>query len=182
MIKYATRLPPGKSVQLLNDGVIRKIEHCSMEKTMEFMEALIKHFIAYPDPMVVPIYDFQTLTRKRNEYSYSYDMMRLGILTSEERRFIDLVGDMTDKYGKDAFMYEASDYLTSQHDYDLNRGNLEFPKLYDFLKTVVELDRYHDIHSGNILMDLEENYRLIDLEGFQVTPLSDPRNDWISRE
>jgi hypothetical protein len=181
MIKYATRLPPGKPVQLMSDGVIRKIERCSMEKTFEFMSSLIKHFIAYPDSTVVPVYAFQVVEARRDNYTYSYDMMRLGILTSEERVLIDLVGDMTDKYGSAAFDHEPNDYLQGHYNYTLEQGKKDFPKLYDFLHLVVLQSRYHDIHSGNILMDLEEDYRLIDLEGFLVTPLSRPENDWISR-
>lgn len=178
MIRYATRLPPGKPVQLISDGIIRKIERCSMEKSMIFMEALINHFIEWPDPMVVPVYNFKVLSNKRNDYAYQYDMMRLGILTQEERNLIDHIGDLCDRRGMDAF-----DEPSPKEEYGttLTQGEREFPQLFLFLKEVVRLNRYHDIHSGNILMDMDGDYRIIDLEGFLRTPLELPENDWISR-
>src|SRR5579885_1526741 len=107
-MKYANRLPPGKGVKLLDDGVtIRKTAHCSEEKTLIFMEAIANHFIAYPDPMVVPVYSFEILKKSRNESIYTYDMMRLGILSEAERDLIDRIGDLHDRFGADAcFRYQ----------------------------------------------------------------------------
>lgn len=172
MIKYANRLPPGKGVQLLEDGeTIRKTAHCSELKTLEFMEAIANHFIAYPDPMVVPVYRFEVIHKTRHESVYSYDMMRLGILSETERDLIDRVGDLHDSYGRDACFRE----------HEMYSGRHEYPMLFEFLKIVTQQQRYWDIHSGNILMDPEGNYRLIDLEGFLHTPLDRTGNEWISR-
>jgi hypothetical protein len=173
MIKYANRLPPGKGVKLLDDGeTIRKIAQCSEDRTLVFMENLVNHFIAFPDPMVVPVYRFEIIKRSRHESSYSYDMMRLGILSEKERELIDLVGDLHDSRGADACSL----------DYELYPGRLEYPELFGFLKFITQQQRYWDIHSGNILMDSDGNYRLVDLEGFLRTPLEQSCNDWISRE
>jgi hypothetical protein len=172
MIKYATRLPPGKSVQLLDDGeTIRKIAQCSELKTLEFMKAVTCHFIDYPDPMVVPVYRFEILEKKRGNYVYSYDMMRLGILSEVERDLIDRIGDLHDSYGGDACYREG----------ELYSGCYEYPELFNFLKLITRQQRYWDIHSGNILMDPDGQYRLIDLEGFLRTPLGQSCNNWISR-
>lgn len=179
MIRYATRLPPGKGVELVNDSTVRKIEYCSMDKSLEFMEALIKHFIRHPDPLVVPVYSYQLLSSKRNDYAYSYEMMRLGLLSQEERDFIDHVGDLVDRRGVDTFDTPSP---TEAYGTSLVQGEREFPFLFRFLKEVVNQNRYFDIHSGNILMDMDGDYRLIDLEGFMKTPLSLRENNWITRE
>ena len=173
MIKYANRLPPGKDVILLDDGeTIRKTARCNEEKTIIFMENLVKHFIDYPDPTVVPVYRFETIKRTRHEYIYSYDMMRLGILSEKERDLIDLVGDLHDSHGPDACVL----------DHVIYPERIEFPELFSFLKFITQQQRYWDIHSGNILMDPDGNYRLVDLEGFLRTPLELDCNNWISRE
>jgi hypothetical protein len=146
---------------------------------MKFMDALLKHVIKYPEPLVVPVYDYRILETKESEiyaldeYIYSYDMMRCGILTVQERGFINTVAaeysfNYIDTFNKSADKLEA--------------GRKEFPRLYSFLKQVVEQDRYWDIHSGNVMMDEDGEYVLIDLEGFVRTPLELSQNNWISRE
>jgi hypothetical protein len=97
--------------------------------------------------------------------------MRLGILSETERDLIDRIGDLHDSYGRDACFRE----------HEMYSGRHEYPMLFEFLKIVTQQQRYWDIHSGNILMDPEGNYRLIDLEGFLHTPLSQSGNEWISR-
>jgi len=172
MIKYANRLPPGKPVELLDDGLtVRKTAQCSEEKTLRFMEALANHFIRHPDPMVVPVYSFEVLKKSKYEYLYTYDMQRLGLLLPEERQLIDLIADLYDLHGKDACNLE----------WELYPGKHEFPKLFSFLSRVCQEDRYFDIHSGNVLGDEDGEYRLIDLEGFLRTPLELRENDWITR-
>ena len=178
MIRYATRMPPGKPVKLLSDSVVRKTAACSRNDTMEFMSALINYFINHADPLVVPIYAFEQLPKKYDMYYYQYDMMRLGLLTPDERAFIEHVGSLTDWRGKDA-MNNLD--VCDPCGVSLYQNKEEYPELFDFLLTVVKQGRYFDIHSGNILMDNENNYLLIDLEGFQRTPLELYVNDWITR-
>lgn len=172
MIEYAERLPPGKSIKLLDDNTIRKTTQCSEKKTLVFMEAIIKHFIVNPHPMVVPLYSFQIISKsffKNNTYSYT--MMRLGILSNHEKDLIDFVGDMHDSYGAGACLQHI-----------IYPGAGRYPELFEFLKTIVEQQRYWDIHSGNIMMDPFGKYRIIDIEGFIKTPLVLSENDWISRD
>lgn len=169
MIKYATRLPPGKGVELLENGNIRKIFHFNMERTFVFMDALVKHFIRNPDPMVVNVFNYTVI----DNYSYSYDMERLGLLSAEEREIVDIAGDWYDKHGSDAYEFLLNDVKIQF------QGN---EKLLNFLKLVIEQNRYHDLHSGNVMMDINGDYKLIDLEGFLKTPLSLKENDWITRD
>lgn len=172
MIKYASRLPPGTNIKLLDDNLtICKIVNCPEKKTLHFMKAIIEHFINHPDPMVVPVFSFKVIRESKLRGNiYAYTMMRLGILSDEEKELIDFVGDLHDSYGAGACLQER---------YYPGKDNC--PELFNFLKTVVEQQRYWDIHSGNILMDHDGNYRLIDLEGFLRTPLELSINDWISK-
>lgn len=189
MIKYATRLPPGKPVKLLKNDIVRKTVRTSLPSTLAFIEAVVKHFIAYPDPMVVPVYTFKILPSKgvsKYDHSYQYDMMRLGLLSQEERNLIDYAGDLQDSYGVDTFRSLATIALQGNV-YQRERAmkvagsQQDYPVLFQFLKTLIEQDRYHDTHSGNIMMDMESNYRVLDLEGYIWQPLDDSRNDWIKR-
>jgi hypothetical protein len=179
MIKYAHRLPPGKPVKVLSDGVIRKTVVQAMPQIMAFMQRLCNHFISYPDPLVVPVYSFKILEDRKNYYcTYSYDMMRLGILSPDERRLIDRIGDLTDFHGKNSFLFLNQDLSVLDIKKELNN----YPKLSLFLKTVVEDNKYFDVHSGNILMDFEGQYRLVDLEGFYRSEYYKTNYDWITNE
>lgn len=172
MIRYASRLPPGRGCQILEDNqTVRKTVQCSEEYTLLFMEALVNHFIRQPDPLVVPVYRFEVLEKSRYKYCYSYDMQLLGMLSEEEKQFVDRVGDLYDKHGADALSIP----------YELYPEKRSLPQFFSYLKQVVELDRYHDLHSGNIMIDLDENYRIIDLEGFHYYTLNNSANDWITR-
>jgi hypothetical protein len=170
MIKYSNNL--SYNIKLLDDGqTIRKTANCSQEKSYDFIKAVVKHFIRYPSPDVVPVYDFQFISKKDGLITYSYDMMRMGILSEVERELIDRVGDLYDTYSQEACFLEHELYL----------GSVDYPDLFNFLKVITLEGRYYDIHSGNILMDPDGNYRLIDLEGFLRIPLELKENNWISR-
>lgn len=164
MIKYADE-PLGHNIELINNTIVQKTVALPSEKAIVFMKAIVEHFIRNPDPMVVPLYSFNIFKK-----TYSYTMMRLGILSKKEEELIDFVGDMQDSYGAGACL-QNKPYPNSE----------EYPELFDFLKTVTLQQRYWDIQSGNILMDSDGHYRLIDIEGFLNTPLDQSSNDWISR-
>lgn len=170
MITYSERF--AFNIKLLDDGMtIRKTANCSMKASFVYIEALINHFIRNPDPKVVPVYDFKLLTYENGMHQYQYDMMRLGILSGQEKDLIDRAGDLLDMYGKRAFWQIDGVYS----DFD------EYPELYAYLKDLIAEGRYYDLHSGNIMMDTDYNYRIIDLEGFLNLPLEKEANDWISR-
>ena len=162
MIKYAKSYSLDKNINLLDDNLtVRKEVIYQPKKTLVFMKAIIEHFIKHPDPMVVPVYSFEIIKESElGNNTYAYTMMRLGILSETEKQLIDFVGDLHDSYDAAACLQEM-----------FYPGQDIHPKLFNFLKTVVEQRRYWDIHSGNILMDSDGNYRLIDLEGFLRTPL-----------
>lgn len=168
MLNYATRLPPGAPVELLDNGMIRKKIHSPYVEKANLMAKLVSHFSKYPDYKVVTHGNF-SITPIRNGYSYQYDMMRCGLLSLEERQFVNLVGSFHNYYGRLAF-HQAKEGLRGKYE--------EFPKLYSFLREVVEENKYWDIHSGNIMLDENWDYVLIDLEGFIRSP-DGPANDWF---
>jgi len=176
MIKYATNLPAGSPLEILPNNLVRKTWTTYNKEWFDYMEALINHFINHPNPKVVPVYNFfsyldgEMLSKK--SYSYSYDMMRCGILPQEDRRLIDLMGDLNERHGQ-GYQYLENDIVVP-----LAESN---KKLYNFMMEVILENEYWDIHSGNILMNEDGDYCLIDLEGFMRLPLNDPRNNWITR-
>jgi hypothetical protein len=101
-------------------------------------------------------------------------MRRLGILNNHERHIVDMAGSCHYKYGADAYQVwcDTVTYDSYAH---------EYPELFSFLKKILKIDRYFDLHSGNVMIDEEENYRLVDIEGFIRTPLELRCNDWILR-
>jgi hypothetical protein len=155
-------------IDFLKNGVVRKTCICENAYSMEYMDAVINHFIRHPDPMIVPVSNY----RKVKKLMYTYDMTKLDQLSPEENDLVDELGDMHFDFGA-----KACSRLEMKHP-----GVREvFPVLFPFLEQVVSEEKYWDIHSGNIMVRNINDYRLIDLEGFVNEPLSDSSNDWIIR-
>lgn len=170
MLNYATRLPPGAPVELLSNGMIRKKVTVYRPDTVILMGDLIRHFEDHPDKKVVrhTNFSFYQVSNKHysSKYTYQYDMMRCGLLSVEERALVNLVGDN----------YVGKRFLDPSI---FTENRKEFPKLCDFLQEVVSEGRYWDLHSGNIMLDEDWNYVIIDLEGFIVGSLGHPDNNWF---
>lgn len=147
MMKYATRLPPGKPVVLLENNLIRKSEYYSMEDSFLFVEALVKRQIKNPDPLIVPVYNYNVFSDPWHKYAIFYDMMRCGLLDKEERAMVDEVGCMWDDHGH--LLWDHFEAGTCKRNSDkLHSAVKKLPALADFLKTVVRQNRYSDLHSG----------------------------------
>src|SRR5208282_244331 len=153
MIKYNHNL--GYGITLVNDRVVRKTAQLSTKQSFERFRAICHHFMVNPDPTVVPVYDFQCLETPKSifgMYRYQYDMMRLGMLSDKEKILISHMNS----YGRDRWETESR----------IVEGRKNFSILYDFIATIKLQGRYLDLHEGNVLKDDQENYLLIDLEGF----------------
>ena len=180
MIRYATRLPPNTATRLLSNGRVRKTEYFSQESSLEYMVALLEHLIHHPDPLIVPVYDYAILQKKRQDHIISYDMMRCGILEEDERMFVDYVGEAWDMHGQD--LWKRLDQGTCmKYPEELRYFRDEQKELASFLTEVIHQNRYQDLHSGNVMRDEDNNFVLIDLEGFIRTPLEADYNSWITR-
>jgi hypothetical protein len=183
-MNYHKKLPSG--IELISDTVVRK--HATFPKdrveAIEFMQAITLHLIVNPDPMIVPVYrfEYEGLTIHDNygyaygTHSYSYDMKRLGLLSSHEEELIDLVED-----NHSAGFEEP----TKIHDKPARQKLLlhgwdKHKKLMEFLQTIINQDRYFDLHGGNIMKDEHDDFKLIDLEGFMKSPLFGEQNKWIT--
>lgn len=180
MIRYATRLPPNTATRLLDNGRVRKTEYFSTEESFKFILAIVEHFIQHPDPMVVPVYDYGIVSQRKHDYAVSYDMMRCGLLEEDEKQFVDCVGEAWDTYGVDLWKRLEQGTCT-RHAEELISFSREQPELAKFLTEVVHQNRYQDLHSGNVMRDEDNNFVLIDLEGFIRTPLEADFNSWITR-
>jgi hypothetical protein len=174
MIKYDESIDEYYHIKLVDDRTVRKEASLGTKESFELLEAIINHFIAHPDPMVVPVYKFEVLERpKASNYGvfiYQYDMKRLGMLNEGEKNLIHHM-NMHKLYGEkynNAKMHV--EYLSKEH-----------TELYEFMTEVLALNRYTDVHGGNFLKDEDESYKIIDLEGFIRTPLDRKENDWIIR-
>ncbi len=100
------------------------------------------------------------------------EMELMGMLSEEEKTFISAV-----------FGYCNESYsLSSSTNAKVIAGRKDFPVLADFLDKVIIQNRYMDRHCGNIMMDCEENYRIIDIEGFMYGEFNSPCHSWITRE
>ncbi len=180
MIRYATRLPPNSATALLPNGLVRKTEYFSTEQSFKFIVAVVEHFIKSPDPMVVPVYDYAILSERRHDYSICYDMMQCGILEEDERKLVDYIGDLWDVHGTDT--WNRIDAGTCRrYAEELPLLQEQNPLLSNFLKRVVTEGRYLDLHSGNVMRNEDNEFVLIDLEGFIRTPLEAEINSWITR-
>lgn len=154
-----------------NQMIVRKTAQTSMRSNFDFMKTLCTHLINNPDPMIVPVYSFNILQNDHYAcFKYSYDMMAMGTLSGDEKDVVNLVSNKVDYYGE-----------ITESDPNIQNCWKQQPELMSFLDKLVKQDRYFDLHDGNIMIDHEENYRVIDLEGFIQYSLSDPRNDWITR-
>jgi hypothetical protein len=155
-------------LSLVDEAIVRKEASTSMRDSYLAIKMLCEHFIAHPDPLVVPVYAFQTLSEGVGDYgtfTYSYDMKRLGQISRDEK---DLISNFTDSYNS---FGQAT----------LSRIMKDYPRLMPFLEKVQEQDRYVDLHSGNVRVNEDGDYQLIDLEGFIIIPLVDKHNLWFTK-
>jgi hypothetical protein len=157
MIHYALNVP--YPCELIDQFTVRKSVMAHSEEAVSFMQALCKHLMDHPDPLVVPVYGFQRLSK----LYYSYDMMRLGPISKDDRQVINALSNI--------YVRNRQSYLDNQSD----------TKLIVFLRQVIAQKRYWDLHGSNVMQDDEMSFRLVDLEGMENLPLDQPENDWITR-
>ncbi len=172
-MKYDPNIEGRYGIKLVDEHRVRKEANFSTRESFEYIQAVVNHFIKNPDPMVVPVYSFEVLQEPSDRYGifiYAYEMMRLGMLDNYERDILE----SCHAYYHTGIPYDVRNDL-------LARGWREYPKLMKFMNVVFSQQRYTDIHSGNFMKDQEGEYRIIDLEGFNGPPLSEAKNDWITR-
>lgn len=166
---YVNRLP--YFVKLVNDTTVRKHAQASMIESVLFMEKLCNYLIAHPDPTIVPVYGFEYLGREEDgNFHYTYDMEKLYHLSRDEKNVIEEIA---------ADWYGAARLPSESHLEWVRRGRCEYSGLVNFLETVIKLNRYTDINRGNIMLDQDGNYRLIDLESFFHSPIDNEKNLWF---
>jgi hypothetical protein len=150
---------------LVNDRIIRKEAQFSDRESFDWIRNLVLHMISFPNPMVVPIYRFETLEETNSKsdarwgvFKYAYEMMRLPMLTNEEKHLITVMI-------RNRYPVQRDDLQP-----DIRKGWIEYPTLVEFMNRVLADGAYTDLHDNNFLKDEQGNYRIIDLEGFSNYP------------
>jgi hypothetical protein len=159
-------------VKLIDEHTVRKTGRLSINH-LEMFSRLMEHFINKPDPMVVPTYSFgidemPEPNSRFGIFKYHYDMKRLGMLSPNEKVYIDVASDKR-------WVFSTTPERKSIYE----KTAISRPDLATFVSTVIEQDRYRDLHGGNIMKDEDESYKLIDLESFLNSPLDRPENEWM---
>ena len=163
-MKYDDNVEQRYGIKLVNDRVVRKEAQFSTRESFEWIRGLVLHLLANPNPMVVPLYRFEVMeeTPSKNNshwgtYRYAYEMMRLPMLSREEKSLITA-------------MIQRKYQLDNYSDPVIKDGQRDLPELFAFMKRVLDDGYYTDLHDNNFLKDEEGNYRIIDLEGFGSYP------------
>jgi hypothetical protein len=177
MLKYDENVEHGRyGIKLASDQVIRKEYGFGDKESFELIQRLCNHFINHPDPMVVPVLKFETLEEPKEgrfgTFKYAYEMKRLFMLTHEEKDIIETCIR--------SFFNHSHD-LKANPDARMQRAWRDNSKLVEFMQVVLKQNRYNDLHSGNFLKDENEDYKIIDLEGFMRYPANGTGNDWITQ-
>jgi hypothetical protein len=164
-MKYDDNVEARYGIKLVSDRVVRKEAQFSTRESFEWIRNLVLHMLANPNPMVVPVYRFEVM-EETNEadnsrwgvYKYAYEMMRLPMLTNEEKSLITTLILGRKPVDRDDPRPKIQD------------GWKEYPTLVEFMNRVLADGYYTDLHDNNFLKDEEGNYRIIDLEGFGSYP------------
>lgn len=166
-MKYDDNVEQRYGIKLINDRVIRKEAQFSTRESFEWIRSLVLHLLANPNPMVVPLYRFEVMeeTPSKNNshwgtYRYAYEMMRLPMLTNEEKQVITWM--IREKYRGQVHQNDSRP--------EAQKAWREYPTLVQFMNRVLADGYYTDLHDNNFLKDEEGNYRIIDLEGFGSYP------------
>lgn len=174
MLNYAKNLPSGLGLELVDEMTVRKTGNNYNRRT-EFLQTLVSRLEREEHPLIVHAHNFQSFTESGTK-KYSYDMKRLGILSRSEK---DLITNF------DRFYWNHSKSIIGADNHPGVQEYLtDYPQLFKFLSHIYVWHKYTDIHSGNIMMDEDRSYRLIDLEGFNmgtgdpITP-SNPFVSWL---
>lgn len=175
MFKYDENVEGRYGIKLVGDRIIRKEAGFGDRVAFNLIRRIVNHFIAFPSPLVVPVYRFEVLEEHDNmngnwgTYKYAYEMRRLCMLSREEKTVINRV------------FRHVTPIKRDNPDPEIQACWKEFPQLVEFMNAVLTEGRYNDLHDGNFLKDENGDYKIIDLEGFMKYPLDGPQNDWVTK-
>jgi hypothetical protein len=154
---------------------IRKTASAGSDKRRNDIAKLVEWSGSKDNTIAVKACNFKILDTFGGLYHYSYDMMRLGKLSSTERFTVKYISDWIYEYEIDPFRPET---LTDSQRQQIESSWTNHRDLMFFLLSIVKDDRYRDLHEGNIMIHPEtEEFRLIDLEGFTN---GNPNLNWLT--
>lgn len=184
MIKYNSNLPENRGLELIDDFTVRKTAHLGTKGALDVIEAIVKFYEANPDPLVVKVNNFQYYgIRHKNLYQYSYDMDRLGPLDNDEESLLTIGFDASwhgiDPFDKSNFIYFDHVGYKKENVPKLLEDN---KKLISFIRKVIDQNRYQDRHSGNVMRNSDNEFVLLDLEGFMLEYNSLSNYQWLPQQ
>jgi len=141
-------------IKNLGYGKISKNHKAPDFEYLSKLENIINSIINQNPNHIVKIYEFS-----KKELSYSYIMEELKPISINDKEIISRYRDIKHKFHK-----KINDQYIIDNIYDsLYKVNYKLIKFLDF---VVQEDRYWDLHKNNVRLDYNDDYRLIDIEGF----------------
>lgn len=170
MIKFSKNLPKGAGLDLVNDFTVRKVSMTSFASSFLFLEVLISKLEKENHPMIVSAKNFQNRGYIGGRYEYSYDMKRLGLISKDEKELISAVTNY--------YWYHHRSLQNIEEDKFIHKLMKQYPNLASFMIALYDWGKYDDIHDENIMMDEDESYKLIDLEGFNLREPNWLYDDW----
>jgi hypothetical protein len=170
-------LPAKTGIKLVNEHTIKKTGSSPSPMRREIVRNLVKWSSSKNNTIAVSARNFKELRDHGGLYYYSYEMMRLGRLSGEQKFVVKMIADWIYDHHLDPF---NPSYLSKDHQQLINKFWDNHRDLMLFLLHIVKDGRYKDLHEGNVMIHPEdESFRLIDLEGFMQGGMS---CDWLNKE
>ncbi len=141
-------------IKNLGYGKISKCHKAPDSVYLSKLEDIINSIIKQNPNHIVKIFEFSKI-----ELSYSYVMEELKSISNTDKEIISRYRDIKHKFHKRIH----DKYLVDNIYESLFNAN---DKLVKFLDFIVLEDRYWDLHKNNVRIDYNNDYRLIDIEGF----------------
>lgn len=170
MRKYISNYPYG--IEQVSINRIKKTSAFGDFSNLQMFEKVINHFINHPNEMVVPVYNY-IYYGYNSDHKYSYEMDMLLPLNYEEKDIIDTFADsLSWNFDTCKYYYSFEEVLTQNNRMQtIVSKQKDYSDLFTFIKQVVDNAMYIDLHGGNIMIDTNDQYKLIDIEGFNY--------DWV---
>lgn len=149
---YPTELPSWKGMSFLPDKKGARKTDWGEPIRARGMFALLSYLKNNPHPTIVTILDCNLVSSRE----YSYDMPLLAFLSNSERKLVNLLS-------------LGSEASRQQNIKEIRLLEKKHPKITQVVKKINSWKVYGDLHGGNLMRDRYGNYKLIDLEGFNLS-------------
>jgi hypothetical protein len=170
MIEFS-KIPDVFGITLIDEFTVRKEAKSYSSENMMIIREIIKFYERNPDKHVIRAWNFNFIGNN----SYTYDMERATALTLKEKQIVSAVSERS-YYDHITSAAEAIKICYSDKAEYIIADN---QKLINFLDYVINQNRYHDLHDQNVMRSIDNEFVLIDLEGFTFNKKIS-EYDWIT--